>query len=221
MEIDKLTVQKRGRLGEKLVEAYINDDLIPSLKKTEGWTDIIYTVAWFKATYPQKDYEDFIKFEEEKQTRLLLANGFYPTKEFADYFNKLVDCLSNTPDGFLIKMKRNGAFRKVKQAVEEYNLTSKIQLEDFDGNKFLQLPKENEKLPVVDGKIEVVEVKTGKGNQLQVDSYRNAVANGYSLRLFKVDLKVPQIWEKVIVNPNEVVLNCFKDLNTFAKGWSI
>ena len=90
-------------------------------------------------------------------------------------------------------MKRNGAFRKVKQAVEEYNLTSKIQLEDFDGNKFLQLPKENEKLPVVDGKIEVVEVKTGKGNQLQVDSYRNAVANGYPLRLFKVDLKVPQI----------------------------
>ena len=67
MEIDKLTVQKRGRLGEKLVEACINDDLIPSLKKTEGWTNIIYTVAWFKATYPQKDYEDFIKFEEENK----------------------------------------------------------------------------------------------------------------------------------------------------------
>jgi hypothetical protein len=169
LEIDKLTVQKRGRLGEKLVESYINDDLIPSLKKTEGWTDIIYTIAWFKATYSQ-DFQDFIKFEEEKQTILLLANGFYPTKEFADYFNKLIDSLSNTPDGFLIKMKRNGAFRKVKEAIEEYNLTSKIQLEDFDGNQLLQLPCEDEKLPVVDGKIEVVEVKTGVGNQLQVNS---------------------------------------------------
>jgi len=95
-------------------------------------------------------------------------------------------------------MKRNGAFRKVKQAIEEYNLTSKIQLEDFDGNKFLQLPKENEKLQVVDGKIEVVEVKTGVGNQIQV--YRNAVANGYPLHLFRVDLNSLEIRDKLIVD---------------------
>jgi hypothetical protein len=210
MQPENLTGKQRGRIGERLVECYINDELIPSLKKTEGWTDIIYTIAWFKATYPQKDYQDFIKFEEEKQTRLLIANGFYPTKEFADYFNKLIDSLSNTPDGFLIKMKRNGAFRKVKQAIEDYNLTSKIQLEDFDGNLMLQLPNVDEKLSVVDGKIEVVEVKTGVGNQLQVWSYRNAVTNGYPLHLFKVDLKSLEIRDKLIVNPNEVVTTALR-----------
>jgi hypothetical protein len=265
MQPENLTGNQRGRMGERLVECYINDELIPSLKKTEGWTDIIYTIAWCKATYPQcyindelarrtypqkdindelarrtypqkeiqdfikfveekqtrlllENYQDFIKFVEEKQTRLLLANGFYPTKEFICYFNKLVDSLSNRPDGFLIKMKRMGRYGKIKEAIEEYTLTSKFQLEDL--NRLLELPNEDKILPVVDGKIEVVEVKTGVGN-LQVDSYRNAVANGYPLRLFKVDLKVPLIWEKVIVNPNEVVSNFFKEMNTFAKRWNI
>jgi len=276
MQPENLTGNQRGRMGERLVECYINDELIPSLKKTEGWTDITYTIAWCKATYPQcyinnkpipslkrteeqtdytavtmawfkvtypqkdyqdfikseeekqtwrnatcsqKDYQDYIKFVEEKQTRLLLANGFYPTKEFVYYFNKLVDSLSNRPDGFLIKMKRTGRYGKIKEAIEEHTLTSKLQLEDLIGNRYLELPNEDKILPVVDGKIEVVEVKTGVGN-LQVNSYRNAVANGYPLRLFKVDLTVPQIWEKVIVNPNEVVSNFFKEMNTFEKRWN-
>jgi hypothetical protein len=216
MQTDNMTNPQKGRLGEKLVKSYINDDLIPSLKKTEGWTDIIYTVAWFKATYSQ-DFQDFIKFEEEKQTRRLLANGFYPTKEFVDYFNKLIDSLSNTPDGFLIKMKRNGAFRKVKEAIEEYNLTSKIQLEDIKGNLLLELHIKDKMLPVVDGKIEVIEVKSGTGNKLQVDSYKNSVANGYPLRLYKVDLKVPSIMEKVIITPEEVVTNCFRNMGSFTR----
>lgn len=216
METDNMTPSQRGRLGEKMVECYINDDLIPSLKKTEGWTDIIYTKALMKATYTQ-DFQDFIKFEEEKQTRLILSNEFYPTKDFADYFNKLIDSLSNTADGFLIKMKRRGTFKTVKEAIEEYDLASKIQLEDLQGNLLLQLPNEDEKLPVVNGEIEVVEVKTGVGNRLQVNSYRNSVANGYPLRLFKIDLKESSILEKVIINPNEVVTNCFRDLSTFKR----
>ena len=52
---------------------------------------------------------------------------------------------------------------------------------------------------------------------MRVDSYRNSVANGYPLRLFKVDIKVPEIMEKVIVNPNEVITECFKDMSAFAK----
>jgi hypothetical protein len=220
MQTDKMTNSQRGRLGERIIEIYINDELIPSLKKSEDWTDIIYTVAWFKATWSQ-DFQDFNKFEEEKQTRLLLSNGFYPIKEFVNYFNKLVDSLSNIPDGFLIKMKRIGAFRTVEEAIKEYNLTSEITLGDLS-NQLLQLPDIDKKLPVVDGKIEVVEVKTGEGvKKLQVPSYRNAVANGYPLRLFKVDIEKCEIKEKLIVNPDEVTCSCFKQMASVGECWSL
>jgi len=98
MQPDKMTRGQIGRLGEEMVRTYINNEIIPSLKVTEGWTDIIYTMAWFKAPSVE-GFENFAKFKEEKHTRLILSNGFYPTKNFADYFNKLIDSLSNTPDG--------------------------------------------------------------------------------------------------------------------------
>jgi hypothetical protein len=217
MQTNNLTVRQKGRFGERLVECYINDELIPSLKTTEGWTDIIYTVAWFKSTHCSDYPESIAKFEEEREVRILLSSGYYPTKEFHDYFKKLTFSLCNMPDGFLIKMKRTGTSKSVKEAIEEFDITSTSTFEDNYGNLLLELPEKNKVLPVVKGKIEVVEVKTGVGNQLQVESYRNSVAHGYPLRLFKVDLNVPEIMEKVIVNPNEVVLNCFKDMSTFTK----
>jgi hypothetical protein len=187
--------------------------LIPLLKQTEGWTDMIYTEAWFKGV-PEHFPESIKKFEEEKEVRLLIANGFIPTKEFWVYFSKLTDALSNIPDVFLIKMKRTGTFRKVKEAIEEFDITSNAGFEDINGNPVLKLPDKNEKLPVVNGKIEVVEVKTGKRcYTLQVPSYRNAVANGYPLRLFKVDLCSFEIKEKLIANPSEVSSNCLKDMS--------
>jgi hypothetical protein len=114
-------------------------------------------------------------------------------------------------------MKRTGIKRKVKEAIKEYDITSNIQVHDRYGNQLYVLPNAEQMLPVVDGKIEVVEVKTGAGNQLQVNSYRNAVANGYPLRLFKVDLKALSIFEKVIVDPKEIVTNCFRDMSTFTR----
>src|ERR1035437_4081564 len=127
MQPENLTGNQRGRIGERLVECYINDELIPSLKKTEGGTDIIYTVAWHRNTseFARSSIcpESFEKFWEEREARLLLANGYYPKKEFHDYFKKLISLLSNTPDGFLIKMNQKGTKKSVKEAVEEFDIT--------------------------------------------------------------------------------------------------
>ncbi len=212
-----MTNQQIGHRGEELVENYIRHNLIPTLQNKDAWTDIIYTGAWFKSTHSSTYPEAFIKFEEEQEVRELLLDGFYPTPEFLNYFKKLTISLSNVPDGFLIKMKRTGIKRKVKEAIKEYDITSNIQVHDRYGNQLYVLPNAEQMLPVVDGKIEVVEVKTGAGNQLQVNSYRNAVANGYPLRLFKVDLKALSIFEKVIVDPKEIVTNCFRDMSTFTR----
>ena len=213
MQTDKMTNPQRGRIGERLVECYINDELIPLLKKNEGWTDIIYTQAWFKSSHSSDYPESIKKFEDEMEVRLLITNGFCPTSEFWEYFKKLTGSLSNIPDGFLIKMERTRKCRKVEEAIEEFDITSNAGLEDINGNPILKLPNKDTQLPVVKGKIEVVEVKTGRScYTLQVPSYRNAVANGYHLRLFKVNLSSFEIREKLMVAPNEIISDCFKEM---------
>jgi hypothetical protein len=207
-------------MGERMVELYINDELIPYLKKNEGWTDIIYTNAWFKNN--AWDVESFRKLEEEMEARLLLSNGYYPTKDFWEQFKGLTSSLSNTPDGFLIKMNRTGRYGNTTEALKEFNITSDATLSDLNGNPLLEKPKGNKILPIVDGTIEVVEVKSGKSvYTLQVPSYRNAVANGYPLRLFKVNLEKSEIKEKLIVNLDEVASTCFKQMTSVGKYWSL
>ena len=210
MQTDKMTNPQKGRLGERLVELYVNDELIPSLKKDEGWTDIVYTEAFFKSPRSPVFPESLRKFEEEREARLILTNGFCPTKEFLEYFRKLTSSLSNIPDGFLIKMKRTGIYKTVKEAVEEFEVTCNARFEDINGNPVLKVPKKNTRLPVVNGEIEVVEVKSGKSYTLQVPSYKNALANGYHLRLFKVDLNSFEIREKLMLSPDEVDSDYFK-----------
>ena len=213
MQTDKMTNPQRGRMGERMVELYINDELIPYLKKNEGWTDIIYTKAWFK-NCPQ-DFPESFKKLEEMEARLLLSNGYYPTKDFWEHFKRLTSSLSNIPDGFLIKMKRTGKYGKTTEALREFDITSNANLMDINGNPVLEKPKGNETLPIVYGRIEVVEVKSGKSvHTLQILSYRNAVADGYPLRLFKVDLETSEIKEKLIVNPDEVASTSFKQMTS-------
>jgi hypothetical protein len=209
-----MSSQKKGRIAERLIECYINDELIPSLKKKEGWTDIIYTQAWFKMPHSQRYPESFMKFEEEMEARVLISNGFCPTKEFLEYFKKLTASLSNIPDGFLIKMKRTETSRKTNEAIKEFDLTSKAEFIDSNNNPMFSKFHKNKMLPVVNGKIEVVEVKSGKGNPLQIHSYRNAAAKGYPLRLFHVDLNSSKIKEKLIVNPNEIIPDPIGEIKT-------
>ncbi len=40
LEFRQLLPYEKGLIGERLAECYINAELIPSMKKKEGWTDI-------------------------------------------------------------------------------------------------------------------------------------------------------------------------------------
>ena len=69
---------------------------------------------------------------------------------------------------------------------------------------------------MVNGEIEVVEIKSDKGflAQNQIRSYVNVVKNGYTLRLFHVKIvsfkgNQFEIREKIIRDPNEIVHNPF------------
>jgi hypothetical protein len=229
------TGQLRGCIGERLVNLYINDELIPSLKKNEGWTDILYIRAWYHEPRSFPNFDEYrphitegmetearkelwermkksIKFMEEMEARTLLDKGFYPTKEFLKYFKKLTASLSHTADGFLIKMKRTETTKTINEAIREFELVDASENEFIEGLNFQKIDK-NRMLPVVNGKIEMIEVKTGskEGISLQTSSYRNAAANGFPLRFFHVDLNSFLIQERLIVNSNEITSNCFKD----------
>ncbi len=226
----------RGVIGERLVECYINDELIPSLKEKEGWTDILYIKhAWYYEPRSPPNFDEYrsptieameakarkeleermkmyLKVAEEREVRELMANGFYPTKEFLKYFKKLTASLSHMADGFLIKMKRTETSKTINEAIKEFQLIDSSK-DEFIGSPIFQKFDKNRKLSVVNGKIEVVEVKTGskEGISLQTASYRNAAANGFPLRFFHVDLNSFLIKEKLIANPDEITSNCFKD----------
>ena len=69
---------------------------------------------------------------------------------------------------------------------------------------------------MVNGEIEVVEIKSDKGflAQNQIRSYVNVVKNGYTLRLFNIKIvsfkwNQFEIREKIIRDPNEIVYNPF------------
>jgi hypothetical protein len=232
----------RGCIGERLVDLYIHDELIPLLKKKEEWTDILYIKAWYHEQRSLPPFDEFrssearkelwesmnmrTKVAEEEEARLLIVNGFYPTKGFLEYFRKLTASLSHRADGFLIKMKGTGTFRTANEAIKNYlsvtndyikttmkkddDFTNKAEVINYFGWKKLQKDK---MLPEVNGEIEVIEVKTGskEGVSGQTSSYRNAAANGFPLRFFHVDLNSFLIKEKLIANPNEITSNCFKD----------
>lgn len=49
----------RGCIGERMVELYVNDELIPSLKKKEGWSDILYVRAWYQEPRSVPTFDEY------------------------------------------------------------------------------------------------------------------------------------------------------------------
>ena len=66
-------------------------------------------------------------------------------------------------------------------------------------------------IPIVNGDIEIIEVKTGKANipPYQQKNYRQVVKNGFTFRYFHVDIVTLnenhfEVEEKLLTNPEEV-----------------
>jgi len=177
----------KGRIGDRVAECYIEEVLIPRLKKEEGWDGVLYTDGWFNmgASLYQKG-EMFWK----QELKILVCVGLFPTPDFLKRFEKLTNLLRNIPDGFLIKWRKTGKHITLKDALAKSGLES---WESWRFGEFKYVRSEHsdkEQLPIVKGEVEVVEVKTGKGflPPSQIESYTNIVKKGYRLRYFQVDI---------------------------------
>jgi hypothetical protein len=193
----------KGSLGEKLIQSYIKKELVPALTK-QGWDDVIFSpYTWFTPKLGSLVNHDFP--QREREARFIISNGYYPTKEFLEYFKKLTRLLENTPDGFLIKLRKTGENKLSSEAINEFDLDSWTigtlnHNEKLDSNKILL---------TVSGEIETIEVKTNKGASLQKPSYANILREGYLLRFFHVSLvsfekNEFEIIEKLLSNETEL-----------------
>ena len=170
----------KGRIGERLVECYIENDVIPILRK-KGWDGVIFTSTPFAPKF---------SLMETMERQFLVANGLHPTPKFLRRFEQLTNLLENAPDGYLIKLRRTGKFKYLKDALSELDSLGGLVFR-FRGSQFFRSEHDNkEKLPIVDGDVEAVEVKTDKSFIMphQRRSYRKIIENGFTLRYFHVDI---------------------------------
>ena len=201
----------KGRIAESLVEHYIKNVLIPALKARK-WNEVFYTYS-FVSKVPFKVRETWYRGWKQtfwkQELKLLIAMGFFPTLNFLERFETFTHLLSNIPDGFLIKLKKTGKFKSLKDALVEFKLGSDDW--NYAGYSFTYSKHTKRQLPIVNGDVEVVEIKADKSflSSHQLASYTNVIKNGYALRYFHVDiisLKRNQfeIEEKLITDSNNL-----------------
>lgn len=208
----------KGFIAEKLVENYFGRVLGPKLKE-EGWDFVIFVLSG----------ETYISPLEIPI--IFLYNNMLPTPTLLRKFKDLKSDLG-TPDGFLLKLRNTGKSMPLKVAIDEigaenYSFGSIYRSYPTFREIDLRLLKErgyviekwfsfdvkdhneNELLPIVDGEVEVVEIKSGK-SRLTLDqewTYRNVLDKGYTIHLFKVKIIS---FEK---NQFEIEENVFHDFN--------
>jgi hypothetical protein len=152
----------------------------------------------------QKSFVDRWKKDEEDEAEAFLRNLrlFFVGKGVCASSHLLgkaigLSCLLDVAtDGILFKLRKTGEFISSEDA---YPLGSS------------PLGDESEQLPIVDGDIEVIEVKCGKATlpSNQVENYANVIRKGYPLRYFKVDIisfekNQFEIRDKLVRNPDEI-----------------
>lgn len=185
----KTFVNLKGEIAERLVRCYINDVLIPALHKT-GWEKVVFTpFTWFgDETEINENRPPYARIFWRHEEKFFTRINVFPTQDFLSKFKCLTKLLKNLPDGFLVKMKRTGNFKPLGEALEELKIDRSWSEEDYEFNP--DEHNEKESLPIVDGEIEVVEVKSGRSNlpPHQKRSYGNFLEKGYVLRFFHVNI---------------------------------
>lgn len=171
----------KGVIGEQLAKSFVRNRLAPELFEEEGWGHVIFSKNDYKQhawTWNTKlfsfDYfrEDFIKY------------GFYANIKLLSKYAAAIGALEQnhcTPDGILLKLKETGKTKRLTD--NTCSSISRLRIDDsLKDGEFL-------KLPIVEGDLEVVEIKCGRNARLmdkQKETYNNLIAKAIPLRLIRV-----------------------------------
>jgi len=170
----------KGVIGEALARSFIRNKLAPRLIKKEEWDHVALSRNDYKQhawTFNTKLFK-FDYFRED-----FIIHGFYANTELLSKYASAVGILEQnhcTPDGLLLKLKETGKTRRIKEnacpSIARLRIGTLKQ-----GNVF--------KLPIVEGGLEIVEIKCGRNAKLmdkQKKTYNDLIAKGVPLRLIRV-----------------------------------
>jgi hypothetical protein len=230
----------KGQITESLARRYIEEflcnklrnegfdfvffegckDTVIALTDNEGWIDLMQHVKVQQGGIPDKLKKMF--FERSINQTI----GFYPCSNLTNKTIKLLQNLRCATDGFLFKTKRTGETIRRKVAFPHL-IIRRLSQEEIDrsieqseyatqaGNRVIATsnPEEYPKtFSIVDGEIELIEVKSGKRGRIklhQYENYANAIKNGFPLRLIHVEIvrfeeNHFEIEDRLITNPEEI-----------------
>jgi hypothetical protein len=171
----------KGRIGELVARSFVRSVLAPKLMKEELWDHVILSDNSYKKRVRSRSMKLFSydRFRED-----FVANGFSADTLLLSNYAGIVGVLERnhcTPDGLLLKLKHTGKMKRVEKS--ECSFPARLHVMNYqeDADCFV--------LPVVDGGVEVVEVKCGRTSKLmdrQKETYNDLIAKGVPLRLLRV-----------------------------------
>ena len=170
----------KGLIGEHLARSFIRNKLSPKLIKEEGWDHILLSSNDYKK-YSWSWNTKLFKFDNFREYFVL--QGFYANTRLLSKYAMVAGVLMQnhcTPDGLLLKMHETGKTSATKQG--DFPLSTKL--------KAIR-QKRRSVLPIVEGDLEVVEIKCGRSAKLmskQRIAYNNLIARGIPLRMIKVKI---------------------------------
>lgn len=171
----------KGKIGELVARSFVRSTLAPKLMKEELWDHVILSDNSYKQRVRSRSTKLFSydRFRED-----FVANGFSADTRLLSHYAGIVGVLERnhcTPDGLLLKLKHTGKTRNVEKSECLFPARLRMMNCQEEGNCFV--------LPVVDGGVEVVEVKCGRSSKLmdkQKETYNDLIARGVPLRLLRV-----------------------------------
>ena len=171
----------KGVIGEHLARSFIRNTLAPKLVKEEGWSHVLLSNNDYKQhTKAQKArLFSFDRFRED-----FLVHALFASKKLLTKYADVVGILTQnhcTSDGLLMKLRETGRTKKLKESSYPWTASLKVNESQKHGNVL--------EFPIVDGDLEVVEIKCGRQAKLmgkQKETYNNLIAKGIPLRMVRV-----------------------------------
>ena len=171
----------RGKIGEQVAKSFVRNVLAAKLEKEEQWDHVVLSNNDYQQRSRSKNTKLFTydSFRED-----FVATGFFADTKLLSKYASTVSVLEHshcTPDGLLLKMKETEKTKRVKESECRFSIRLHLRGLQKDGGCYT--------LPVVDGDLEVVEVKCGRSAKLldkQKETYNDLISRGVPLRMIKV-----------------------------------
>jgi len=160
----------KGTISETLIKQYIGEEVIPRL--LDEWDRVFFTN--FPIPY-------------------LMSKGLFPKISLRNKMELLGEILKNAPDGYIIKLRNTPNKINLKEALIKIGLSRSFRGSWRCGDEIVSVSSEhdeNEELSIVNGEIEIVEIKCDKGSLKthQKQQYYQAIQKGIPLRFFHVNI---------------------------------